>query len=58
MRVLESSTMSEPIVLTPPVDVSPVRLPYEAPRVLAVASLEQVTLFSGNAADGGIIFGD
>jgi len=50
--------MSEPIVLTPPPDASQTRLPYEAPRVLAVASLEQVTLFSGNVADGGVIFGD
>ena len=58
MRVLESSTMSEPTVVMPPVDANPPRLPYEAPRVLASASLEQVTLFSGNVADGGIIFGD
>ena len=39
-------------------DVVVKREPYVAPRIEAAASLEQVTLFSGTVADGGIIFGD
>jgi hypothetical protein len=54
--------MSASLVITVevPSDASsePARLPYEPPRVLASASLEQITLFSGGVADGGVIFGD
>jgi hypothetical protein len=61
VRALESVAMSEskPAVVVdtdaPPTDE---RRPWEAPRVVATASLEQVTLFSGTVVDGGIIFGD
>ena len=52
------SEPQNPVVTDTDATVTDERLPWAAPRLVAAASLEQVTLFSGTVVDGGIIFGD